>query len=163
MRGQSVRRLRSCDCSNTKSVSPDRWKDYSSVPIKADSVVDNLVAIHRFEHQFSLRKLGKPIDRSEWLMPPQMVNAYFNPQMNEIVFPAAILQPPFFDLKADDAVNYGGIGAVIGHEISHGFDDQGSQYDGRGNLRNWWTPEDRQAFEARAEETGLTVFRLSAV
>jgi putative endopeptidase len=91
---------------------------------------------------------GKPVDRTEWGMTPQTVNAYYDPNKNEIVFPAAILQPPFFDMKADDAVNYGAIGAVIGHEISHGFDDQGSQYDGDGKLRNWWTPEDRKAFEA---------------
>ncbi|MDZ4849191.1 MAG: M13 family metallopeptidase [Pirellulaceae bacterium] len=137
---------------NHKIGYPDSWKDYSSVVIKPDSVIDNLVAIHQFEHHYALRKLGKPIDRTEWLMPPQMVNAYFNPQMNEIVFPAAILQPPFFNIEADDAVNYGGIGAVIGHEISHGFDDQGSQYDGHGNLRNWWTEQDRKEFEARAEQ-----------
>jgi putative endopeptidase len=130
---------------------PDRWKDYSTVSIGPDSVVENLMAVHRFEHAYSIGKLGKPINRDEWHMPPQMVNAYYNPQMNEIVFPAAILQPPFFNLQADDAVNYGGIGAVIGHEISHGFDDQGSQYDGRGNLRNWWTAEDRSEFEARAQ------------
>jgi endothelin-converting enzyme/putative endopeptidase len=131
---------------------PDRWKDYSSVVIQPGSIVDNLIAIHRFEHQYAIQKLGKPIDRSEWLMPPQMVNAYFNPQMNEIVFPAAILQPPFFNLEAEDAVNYGGIGAVIGHEISHGFDDQGSKYDGHGNLQNWWTAEDRQEFERRSQQ-----------
>ena len=137
---------------NHKIGYPDKWKDYSSIVIKPDSVIDNLVAIHRFEHEYALKKLGKPIDRSEWLMPPQMVNAYFNPQMNEIVFPAAILQPPFFNIEADDAINFGGIGAVIGHEISHGFDDQGSQYDGRGNLRNWWTLDDRTEFESRAEQ-----------
>ncbi len=131
---------------------PDKWKDYSSVMTRPDSIVDNLFAIRKFEHQYSIAKLGKPIDRTEWGMPPQMVNAYYNPQMNEIVFPAAILQPPFFNLGAEDAVNYGGIGAVIGHEISHGFDDQGSQYDGRGNLRKWWTPEDRVEFERRAQQ-----------
>jgi putative endopeptidase len=131
---------------------PDRWKDYSSVVIQPDSIVENLVAIRRFEHGYALNKLGKPIDRGEWLMPPQMVNAYYNPQMNEIVFPAAILQPPFFNLEADDAVNYGGIGAVIGHEISHGFDDQGSKYDGQGNLRDWWTNEDRTEFERRSQQ-----------
>jgi putative endopeptidase len=131
---------------------PDKWKDYSSVVIRPDSIVDNLFAIRKFEHRYSVAKLGKPIDRTEWGMPPQMVNAYYNPQMNEIVFPAAILQPPFFNLKADDAVNYGGIGAVIGHEISHGFDDQGSQYDGRGNLRKWWTQADREEFERRAQQ-----------
>jgi endothelin-converting enzyme/putative endopeptidase len=137
---------------NHKIGYPDTWKDYSKVSIKPTSIIDNLVAIHQFEHEYALGKLGKPIDRSEWLMPPQMVNAYFNPQMNEIVFPAAILQPPFFNMEADDAVNFGGIGAVIGHEISHGFDDQGSQYDGRGNLRNWWTLQDREEFESRAEQ-----------
>ncbi len=131
---------------------PDKWKDYSSVVIRPTSIVDNLIAIRKFEHQYSIAKLGKPIDRTEWGMPPQMVNAYYNPQMNEIVFPAAILQPPFFNLEAEDAVNYGGIGAVIGHEISHGFDDQGSQYDGRGNLRKWWTLEDREEFERRAQQ-----------
>ncbi|MCB1239437.1 MAG: M13 family metallopeptidase, partial [Tetrasphaera sp.] len=98
----------------------------------------------------NLAKLGSPVDRSEWFMTPQTVNAYYNPGLNEIVFPAAILQPPFFDVDADDAVNYGGIGAVIGHEIGHGFDDQGSQFDGTGNLRNWWTDEDRARFTERA-------------
>ncbi|MDT1817473.1 M13 family metallopeptidase, partial [Acinetobacter baumannii] len=99
-----------------------------------------------------LNKLGKPIDRDEWGMTPQTVNAYYNPELNEIVFPAAILQPPFFDANADDAVNYGGIGAVIGHEIGHGFDDKGSQSDGDGNLRNWWTAEDKAAFKARTDK-----------
>ncbi len=103
-----------------------------------------------FEHDYHLAKLGKPIDRSEWMMPPQTINAYYNPLMNEIVFPAAILQPPFFNLKADDAVNYGGIGAVIGHELSHGFDDSGSKFDGDGNLRDWWTQADREEFDRRA-------------
>jgi predicted metalloendopeptidase len=96
-----------------------------------------------------INKLGKPIDRDEWGMTPQTINAYYNPEMNEIVFPAAILQPPFFDANADDAVNYGGIGAVIGHEISHGFDDQGAQYDGNGNLRDWWTAADHKNFKAK--------------
>jgi len=131
---------------------PHKWKDYSSIVINDKDVVGNLMTIAEFEHQYALAKLGKPINRDEWGMPPQMVNAYYNPQMNEIVFPAGILQPPFFNLKADDAINYGGIGAVIGHEISHGFDDQGSQYDGDGNLRNWWTQDDRMEFERRAEQ-----------
>jgi endothelin-converting enzyme/putative endopeptidase len=131
---------------------PNKWKDYSSVEIDDLDVVKNLMALAEFEHQYALAKLGKPINRDEWGMPPQTVNAYYNPQMNEIVFPAGILQPPFFNLKADDAINYGGIGAVIGHEISHGFDDQGSQYDGDGNLRNWWTQNDRMEFERRAEK-----------
>lgn len=129
---------------------PDKWKDYSSVQIDGGDVVGNLGRIAEFEHQYALNKLGKPIDRTEWFMPPQTVNAYYNPLMNEIVFPAAILQPPFFNLEADDAINYGAIGAVIGHEISHGFDDSGSRFDGRGNLRNWWTENDRSEFEKRA-------------
>ena len=104
-----------------------------------------------FEINRRLNKLGKPVDRDEWGMTPQTVNAYYNPSMNEIVFPAAILQPPFFDMQADDAVNYGAIGAVIGHEIGHGFDDQGSKFDGAGNMTNWWTAPDRKAFEARAK------------
>ncbi len=136
----------------TKIGYPDRWKDYSSVQLKPDDLVGNLDKIAQFEHHYELAKMGKPIDRTEWFMPPQIVNAYYNPLMNEIVFPAAILQPPFFNLQADDAVNYGGIGAVIGHEISHGFDDSGSQFDGDGNLRNWWTEKDREEFERRSEQ-----------
>jgi endothelin-converting enzyme/putative endopeptidase len=131
---------------------PDKWKDYSSVKIDPNNVVGNIAAISKFEHFYSLNKLGKPIDKTEWFMPPQTVNAYYNPSMNEIVFPAAILQPPFFNLEADDAINYGGIGAVIGHEISHGFDDSGSKYDGRGNLRNWWTGNDEKEFVKRSEQ-----------
>jgi putative endopeptidase len=104
-----------------------------------------------FEVDRALAKLGGPVDRDEWFMTPQTVNAYYNPGLNEIVFPAAILQPPFFDVEAEDAVNYGGIGAVIGHEVGHGFDDQGSQFDGTGTLRNWWTDDDRAAFQARAD------------
>ena len=128
---------------------PDKWRDYSALNISADDLVGNIVRATQFEYDRNLNKLGKPIDRSEWFMTPQTVNAYYNPPMNEIVFPAAILQPPFFDMNADDAVNYGGIGAVIGHEIGHGFDDQGSQYDGDGNLRNWWTEQDLAEFKAR--------------
>ena len=128
---------------------PDEWQDYSKLEIKADDLVGNMVRASQFEYKRMLDKLGGPIDRAEWHMTPQTVNAYYNPVMNEIVFPAAILQPPFFDLNADDAVNYGGIGAVIGHEIGHGFDDQGSKYDGSGNLNNWWTDADRKAFEER--------------
>ncbi|MCY2985566.1 MAG: M13 family metallopeptidase [Planctomycetota bacterium] len=129
---------------------PDVWKDYSSVKIVPDNIIANMGEILEFEHHYQINKLGKPINRSEWYMPPQTVNAYYNPLMNEIVFPAAILQPPFFNLDADDAVNYGGIGAVIGHEISHGFDDSGRKYDGNGNLRNWWTPSDQEEFEERS-------------
>jgi len=125
---------------------PSKWKEYTALSVKRDDLVGNVMRSREVEYNRELNKLGKPIDRDEWGMTPQTVNAYYNPELNEIVFPAAILQPPFFDAKADDAVNYGGIGAVIGHEISHGFDDQGSQYDGDGNMRNWWTEEDGKRF-----------------
>jgi len=125
---------------------PNKWKEYTALTVKRDDLVGNVMRSREVEYNRELNKLGKPIDRDEWGMTPQTVNAYYNPELNEIVFPAAILQPPFFDAKADDAVNYGGIGAVIGHEISHGFDDQGSQYDGDGNMRNWWTEEDGKRF-----------------
>lgn len=128
---------------------PDRWRDYSAVTISRDDVVGNYRSGHAAEYDRDLAKLGGPVDRDEWLMTPQTVNAYYNPGMNEIVFPAAILQPPFFDLHADDAANYGGIGAVIGHEIGHGFDDQGAKYDGDGNLENWWSDSDRAEFAVR--------------
>jgi predicted metalloendopeptidase len=128
---------------------PDRWRDYSRLEVRPGDAVGNAARAAAFEYDRNIAKLGKPIDRTEWRMTPQRVNAYYSPEMNEIVFPAAILQPPYFDMKADDAVNYGGIGAVIGHEISHGFDDRGSQYDGDGNLRMWWTAEDRGKFEER--------------
>jgi putative endopeptidase len=128
---------------------PDKWKDYSGLEIAADDLVGNVRRSVAVETARDLAKLGQPIDKTEWLMTPQTVNAYYNPRMNEIVFPAAILHPPFFDLDADDAVNYGSIGAVIGHEIGHGFDDQGSKYDGAGNLSDWWTDADRTAFEER--------------
>lgn len=134
----------------TKIGYPDEWEDYTKLEIEADDLVGNLLRAGDFQYQDMLDKLGGPIDRGEWHMNPQTVNAYYNPLMNEIVFPAAILQPPFFNLEADDAVNYGAIGAVIGHELSHGFDDKGSQFDGDGNLRNWWTKEDRDEFEGRA-------------
>jgi putative endopeptidase len=127
---------------------PDVWRDYSALDVKAGDPVGNAVRAAQFEYHRQAVRNGKPVDRTEWGMTPQTVNAYYDPTKNEIVFPAAILQPPFFDMKADDAANYGAIGAVIGHEISHGFDDQGSQFDGDGKLRNWWTPEDRKAFEA---------------
>jgi putative endopeptidase len=129
---------------------PDVWRDYSTLVISRDvPFAENVRRARVFETKRNLAKLGKPIDRTEWSMTPPTVNAYYNASMNEIVFPAGILQPPFFYEDADDAVNYGGIGVVIGHEMSHGFDDSGSQYDADGNLKNWWTPEDREAYEAR--------------
>jgi putative endopeptidase len=128
---------------------PNKWKDYSTLEIKADDLVGNFVRATHFAYDDMLAKLGKPIDKDEWHMTPQTVNAYYNPVNNEIVFPAAILQPPFFNMEADDAVNYGGIGGVIGHEIGHGFDDQGAKYDGSGNLRNWWSEQDKMQFQAR--------------
>jgi endothelin-converting enzyme/putative endopeptidase len=128
---------------------PDKWKDYSDLDISADDLFGNMRRATLVEEKRNRSKLGQPIDRTEWFMNPQTVNAYYNPVMNEIVFPAAILQPPFFNLEADVAVNYGAIGAVIGHEMGHGFDDSGSQYDGDGKLSNWWTENDRKEFEAR--------------
>ncbi|MBK9475525.1 MAG: peptidase M13 [Tetrasphaera sp.] len=130
---------------------PEVWRDYSSLRTTPGDLVGNVAAASAFEIDRMFGKLGAPVDRTEWFMTPQTVNAYYHPGLNEIVFPAAILQPPFFDVDADDAVNYGGIGAVIGHEIGHGFDDQGSQFDGAGALRNWWTEADRAAFDARAQ------------
>jgi putative endopeptidase len=128
---------------------PVKWRDYSSLKVSADNLLANVAAVNEFEFQRELGKIGKPLDRDEWFMTPQTINAYYNPGMNEIVFPAAILQFPFFDASRDDAANYGAIGAVIGHEIGHGFDDQGSKYDGDGRLLDWWTAEDRAAFEER--------------
>jgi putative endopeptidase len=128
---------------------PSEWKDYSKLRVLRDDLVGNVVRSAALEYQRDLDKLGKPVDRAEWITTPQTVNAFYNPARNDITFPAAILQPPFFDPTADDAVNYGGIGAVIGHEISHAFDDQGRKYDGTGNLRDWWTPQDAQRFTAR--------------
>ena len=126
---------------------PNRWKDYSKLEIEADDLFGNVMRSNLVEHERNVSKLGQPIDREEWGMTPQTVNAYYSPTKNEIVFPAAILQPPFFDLNAPAPLNYGGIGAVIGHEISHGFDDQGSKYDGDGNLNDWWTESDREEFK----------------
>ncbi|HET8650116.1 MAG TPA: M13 family metallopeptidase [Gemmatimonadales bacterium] len=131
---------------------PDKWRDYSGLKIVRNDLLGNAMRSNAFSYDYMVSRLGKPVDRSRWGMTPQTVNAYYNPSNNEIVFPAAILQPPFFNVDADDAVNYGGIGAVIGHEISHGFDDQGRKSDGEGNLRDWWTPADAKAFEARAEK-----------
>ncbi len=136
---------------NTKIGYPDKWRDYSKLIVKNNDLAGNMKRSNEFEYQRMIDKLGGPIDRSEWFMNPQTVNAYYNPPMNEIVFPAAILQPPFFNMAADDAVNYGGIGAVIGHEISHGFDDQGRKTDGDGLLRDWWTEADAEEFKKRSE------------
>ncbi len=136
---------------NPKIGYPSKWRDYSAVTISRDDLIGNLRSVSLAESKRNIARLGKPVDREEWGMTPQTVNAYYNPRMNEIVFPAAILQPPFFNPAADDAVNYGGIVAVIGHEIGHGFDDQGSQSDEIGNLRNWWTTEDREKFSAKTK------------
>jgi predicted metalloendopeptidase len=130
---------------------PTKWQDYSKLTVARDDLVGNVVRSAQLEYQRDLDRLGKPVDRAEWFTTPQTVNAYYSPTRNDITFPAAILQPPFFDSKADDAVNYGGIGAVIGHEISHAFDDQGRKFDGTGNLRDWWTPQDVQRFSTRTE------------
>ncbi|TLU64871.1 peptidase M13 [Thalassotalea litorea] len=131
---------------------PDKWEDYSAIEIDSDTLIANLQSADQVGYQKQLEKLDGPIRKWEWHMTPQTVNAYYNPTVNEIVFPAAILQPPFFNMEADDAVNYGGIGAVIGHEMGHGFDDQGSRYDAEGNLRNWWTETDQAEFKKRASQ-----------
>lgn len=130
---------------------PDKWKDYSKVKIDKAKYFDNLVASSINEYNFQVSKVGKPVDRTEWGMTPSTVNAYYNPTFNEIVFPAGILQFPFFDLNADDAINYGGIGMVIGHEMTHGFDDQGAQYDKEGNMKNWWTKDDETKFKEKGK------------
>lgn len=126
---------------------PDKWRDYSALSIDRGPYVLNVMRANEFENNRELNKIGKPVDRNEWAMTPQTVNAYYDPSMNNINFPAGILQPPFFDPKAPMAVNYGAIGFVMGHETTHGFDDQGSQFDGYGNLKNWWTKADKRKFE----------------
>jgi putative endopeptidase len=140
---------------NVKIGYPDEWKDYSQLVVKGKeeggSYIENIINAAKWRWNKDLAKIGEPVDKNEWFMSPQTVNAYYSPSFNEIVFPAAILQPPFYNYRADAAVNYGGIGAVIGHEISHGFDDQGSQYDAKGNLSNWWTEEDRKRFNERSK------------
>ena len=138
---------------------PKRWIDYSALVIRKDDLVGNVERAREFEWNRNVTKLGKPVDRGEWFMTPQTVNAYYNAPLNEIVFPASVLQPPLFDPSVDDAANYGAIGATIGHEISHGFDDEGSQYDGTGNLRVWWTDDDRKRYNAK---TGILVAEYSA-
>ena len=128
---------------------PEHGRTYEDLVVQRDDLVGNVMRARRFSTQYQLSKIGKTVDRTEWFGGPQVVNAFYDPNQNEITFPAGILQPPFFDAGADDAANYGGIGVVIGHEISHAFDDEGSRYDGVGNLRNWWTPQDRAAFEKK--------------
>jgi putative endopeptidase len=136
---------------NAKIGYPKRWIDYAALQVRRDDLVGNVMRAREFEYARDLAKLGQPIDRDEWGMTPQTINAYYNPSLNEIVFPAAFLQAPIFDAAADDAANYGAIGSVIGHEISHGFDDAGSQYDGDGNLRDWWTAQDKARFAAKTK------------
>jgi predicted metalloendopeptidase len=130
---------------------PDQWRDYSSLTIKPDDFFGNQLRANAFEVRRGLNKIGKPVDKSEWRMTPPTVNAYYSPPENNINFPAGILQPPFYNPKADEAVNYGAIGVVVGHELTHGFDDAGRRYDGSGNLRDWWTPEDAANFTQRAD------------
>jgi len=129
---------------------PDKWRDYSKLTIHRDDLLGDFFAANLFESQRQVAKIDKPLDRNEWQMTPPTVNAYYDPSYNEIVFPAGILQPPFFDKAADDAVNFGAIGLVIGHELTHGFDDQGRKFDPQGNLHDWWTEKDGQEFEKRA-------------
>jgi putative endopeptidase len=130
---------------------PDKWRDYSALEITSDDLMGNMLRVAKFDRDFELAKIGKPVDRTEWHMTPQTVNAYYSPRGNEVVFPAGILQSPYFDLNADAAINYAGIGATIGHELGHGFDDQGSKYDGDGNLNDWWLDSDRAEFEKRTK------------
>jgi len=130
---------------------PDKWRDYSSVVVKRDDFFGNVARAQLFESHRDLAKIGKPLDRGEWLMSPPTVNAYYDPQMNDINFPAGVLQPPLYDPRMDDAPNYGNTGGTIGHELTHGFDDEGRKFDAKGNLRDWWTPADAKAFETRAQ------------
>ncbi|MDQ1564275.1 MAG: putative endopeptidase, partial [Actinomycetota bacterium] len=147
-RGKAIEKL---DKFTPKIGYPVKWRDYSKLATNADDLLGNIAAVNEFEFQRELGKIGKPLDRDEWFMTPQTINAYYNPGFNEIVFPAAILQYPFFVEGRDAAANYGAIGAVIGHEIGHGFDDQGSKFDGDGRLTDWWTADDRAAFEERTK------------
>ncbi|WP_104179760.1 M13 family metallopeptidase [Arthrobacter sp. B0490] len=158
--GTRARALEKLARFTTKIGYPEQWIDYGPLDVRPSDLYGNALRAAEFEHRRQLDKLGRPIDRGLWLMTPQTVNAYYMPTMNEIVFPAAILQPPFFDIEADDAVNYGAIGAVIGHEIGHGFDDKGSQFDGTGMLSNWWSEQDREAFDAL---TGRLVAQYAAL
>ena len=146
-----IKALEKLQAVNVKIGYPDKWRDYSGLEINDDSYVQNVIRSNQFETVFNYAKINKPVDKTQWYMSPQTVNAYYSPDMNEIVFPAAILQPPFFFLNGDDAVNYGAIGVVIGHELSHGFDDQGRKYDKVGNLTDWWTAEDSKRFDERTK------------
>ncbi len=130
---------------------PDKWRDYTKLEVKPDDAVGNMTRATAFESDRQLAKIGKPVDRGEWGMTPPTVNAYYDQSMNDINFPAGILQPAFYDKKQDDAVNYGHIGAIIGHELTHGFDDEGKKFDGKGNLSDWWTAEDTKKFEERTD------------
>lgn len=145
-----LKALEKLDAFNMKIGYPDKWTDYSNLHISSNDLVQNIMSVRAFNFEKMIKKLGQPVDRDEWFMSPQTVNAYYSSSQNEIVFPAGILQPPFYSVDADAALNYGGIGAVIGHEFSHGFDDQGSKYDAKGNLVNWWTEDDRARFDVRA-------------
>jgi putative endopeptidase len=136
---------------NKKIGYPDEWRDYSDLSIGTQSYFDNVMAARKFQKQYQLDKIGEPVNEDEWFFPPQTVNAYYAPSMNEVCFPAGILQPPFFYLDGGDAINYGAIGAVIGHEMTHGFDDKGRQYDKKGNLHDWWTKEDSKNFNERTK------------
>jgi putative endopeptidase len=147
-REQAIKKL---DAINLKIGYPDKWRDYSAYKVDRGPYVENVLRGNSFEFARDIAKIGKPVDRKEWGMTPPTVNAYYNPSLNEIVFPAGILQPPFFNLHADDAINYGGMGSVIGHEMTHGFDDQGAKFDAQGNLKNWWTPADLKNFQERGE------------
>jgi len=146
--------LRKLETVNVKIGYPDKWRDYADVEIVAGDLIASAQALRRFHYEDTIGRIDERTDRDEWFMPPTRVNAYYNASFNEIVFPAAILQPPFFDVNADPAVNYGAIGAVIGHEMGHGFDDQGSRSDWQGIQRNWWTEEDRQRFDQRTRALG---------
>jgi endothelin-converting enzyme/putative endopeptidase len=130
---------------------PDKWRDYSTLTVHHDDAFGNALQAAAFEERREIAKIGKPVDRGEWGMSPPTVNAYYNPQMNDINFPAGILQPPFFDPRQDDAANYGAVGGIIGHELTHGFDDEGRQFDGKGNLQDWWTPADVKQFTGRTD------------
>ena len=146
------RALKKLNAFTVKIGYPDKWEKYNGIVINRDDYIGNLRTIAAWRYNFNVTRLGKPVDKTRWGMTPPTVNAYYNPTNNEIVFPAGILQFPFFDFKADDAVNYGGIGAVIGHEMTHGFDDQGRQYDADGTLRDWWTKSDADKFKVRADQ-----------